>query len=591
MYVSLNQKEKSKFKINWDLSLIGDVSLSEVTKITKRFVEKWQNREDYLQDPPILKEALDEYNEWEEKYAGGGDEAYRVVLENALDQNNPELKAKYNKFHEAIVDLYNSIQFFPLKIAKISLEKQQLFLDASELQDYRYFLEGQFKIGKYLLSEKEEKILNLKSKVSYGNWVDMTSSFLSKEEREGKSFSEISSLLSDGDKKTRDKAAVWFNDILEKRIDTGEHEINSILETAKVDLKLRGYKRPDEPQHIGDDIETEVIDALLEAVTSSFDISQKYYELKAKLLGLEKLEYHERNVPFGKAEKEYSFDDAIDLVREAFEDLNPFFADTFNDFVTNGHFDVYPKKNKISGAGCWSNLKTQPSFIHLNFTGKLRDVTTIAHEMGHAIHNKLIEQSQKAIYCDVSLATAETASTFMEDFVTREILKDADDELRLALQLEQLNDLVSSVQRQTACYKFEQELHAVFAEKGYLSKEKIGEMFQKHMKSYMGDFVEQSEGSQNWWIYWGHIRRFFYVYSYASGLLISKSLQKKVKADPDFINEVTRVLSFGISKSPKDAFAQVGVDITDPEFWKRGLNEEKSLLEDTWTLAKKLGKI
>jgi len=198
--------------------------------------------------------------------------------------------------------------------------------------------------------------------------------------------------------------------------------------------------------------------------------------------------------------------------------------------------------------------------------------------MGHAIHNKLIEQSQKAIYCDVSLSTAETASTFMEDFVTREILKDADDELRLALQLEQLNDLVSSVQRQIACYKFEQELHAVFAEKGYLSKEKIGEMFQKHMKSYMGDFVEQSEGSQNWWLYWDHIRRFFYVYSYASGLLISKSLQKKVKADPDFINEVTRVLSFGTSKSPKDAFAQVGVDITDREFWIQGLNEEKALL-------------
>jgi len=419
----------------------------------------------------------------------------------------------------------------------------------------------------------------------------MTSSFLSKEEREGKSFSEISSLLSDSDKGTRDQAGKWFNEIMEKHVDTGEHEINSILETAKVDLKLRGYKRADEPRHVSDDIETEVVDALLEAVAPNFDISRRYYELKAKLFGVDKLEYYERNVPFGKAEKEYSFDEAVGLVAGTFENLDPFFADIFKKFVAKGHFDVYPNKNKVSGAGCWSNLKTQPSFIHLNFTGKLRDVTAIAHEMGHAIHNELIVQSQKAVYCDVSLATAETASTFMEDFVTCEILKNADDELKLALQMEQLNDLVSSIQRQVACYKFEQELHDVFSGKGYLSKEEIGEMFQKHMKAYMGDFVEQSPGSQNWWLYWDHIRRFFYVYSYASGLLISKSLQKKVKDDPDFVDEVKRVLSFGTSKSPKDAFAEVGVDITDPEFWRQGLSEERVLLEDTWTLAKKLGRI
>jgi len=589
--VLLDKKEKSKYKTIWDLALIGDVSFVEVTKATQKFVEKWRDREDYLQDPKILKEALDEYNDWEEKYAGGGDEVYRVVLENALNQNNPELKAKYNKYHETIVDLYNSIQFFSLKIAKIPPENQQKFLNASELQDYRYFLEGQFKIAKYLLSDKEEKILNLKSKVSYGNWVDMTSSFLSKEERDGKSFSEITNLLSDGNKETRDQAVQWFNEILEKHLDTGEHEINSVLETAKVDQKLRGYKRPDESRHIGDDIDTEVVDALLEAVVSNFDISQKYYELKARLFDVEKLEYHERNVPFGKAEKEYSFDAAVDLVSGTFENLNAFFADIFRDYVTNGHFDVYPKKDKVSGAGCWSSLKTQPSFIHLNFAGKLRDVTTIAHEMGHAIHHKLITRAQPAIYCDVSLITAETASTLMEDFVTQEILKSADAELKLALQMEQLNDLVSSIQRQVACYKFEQELHATFREKGYLSKEEIGEIFQKHMKFYMGDFVEQSEGSQNWWLYWSHIRRFFYVYSYASGLLISKSLQKEVKSNHDFINEIKRVLSFGTSMSPKEAFAEIGIDIGNPEFWTQGLNEERELLEDTWTLAKKLGKI
>jgi oligoendopeptidase F len=236
-------------------------------------------------------------------------------------------------------------------------------------------------------------------------------------------------------------------------------------------------------------------------------------------------------------------------------------------------------------------LKSQPAFIHLNFSKKLRDVTTIAHEMGHAIHHKLIASTQPALYVDTSMAVAETASTFMEDFVIQAILEDADEELRLALQMEQLNDSVSSIQRQIACYRFEQALHNLFRETGYLSKEDIGELFQEHMKSYMGEYVEQSPGSQNWWLYWDHIRRHFYVYSYASGLLISKSLQNKVKENPEFIIEVKRILEMGTSRSPKDAFAEVDIDITDPAFWELGLKEQRDLLEDTWTLAEKLGKI
>lgn len=579
------------YKTNWNLSLIGNTSLEEVEKVTQAFAEKWQERHDYLEDPTLLKEALDEFNQWQKKYAGGGDEAYRVALESALDQNDSEIRARYNKIYDKSLEFYNQIQFFPLRIAKIPPQNQKKFLEDPNLQKYRHFLEGQFEIAKYLLTEKEERIMNLKSKVSYGNWVDMTESLISKETRGGKSFSEIISLLSETDKETRDQAAKWFNDILENNIDPGEHEINSVLEDAKINHSLRGYERPDKPRHISDDIDTEVVDALLEAVTQGYDIAQNFYELKSKLFGVKKLEYHERNVPYARAEKEYEFEDAVDLIDQTFKDLDPEFSSIFQTFLKRGQFDVYPKKDKVSGAGCWSNLKSQPAFIHLNFSKKLRDVTTIAHEMGHAIHHKLIASTQPALYVDTSMAVAETASTFMEDFVIQAILEDADEDLRLALQMEQLNDSVSSIQRQIACYRFEQALHNLFRETGYLSKEDIGELFQEHMKSYMGEYVEQSPGSQNWWLYWDHIRRHFYVYSYASGLLISKSLQNKVKENPEFIIEVKRILEMGTSRSPKDAFAEVDIDITDPAFWELGLKEQKDLLEDTWTLAEKLGKI
>ncbi|MBI3592133.1 MAG: oligoendopeptidase, partial [Nitrospirae bacterium] len=232
-----------------------------------------------------------------------------------------------------------------------------------------------------------------------------------------------------------------------------------------------------------------------------------------------------------------------------------------------------------------------PTYILLNHTDMLNDVLTLAHELGHGINNELIRKKQNALNFGTPTSTAEVASTFTEDFVLQEILKKADDRLRLAIMVKKLNDDVSTIFRQAACYQFEQELHHEFRKKGYLSKEEIGKLFQKHMSAYMGDYVEQSAGSENWWVYWNHIRYFFYVYSYAGGLLISKALQNSVKEDPKFIGKVKEFLSAGLSDSPKNIFKKLGVDITDKGFWDKGLDEVESLLMETTQLAKRLGKI
>ncbi len=227
----------------------------------------------------------------------------------------------------------------------------------------------------------------------------------------------------------------------------------------------------------------------------------------------------------------------------------------------------------------------------LNHTDKLNDVLTIAHELGHGINNELIKEKQNSINFGTPLSTAEVASTFMEDFVLEELMKEADDETKLALIMQKLNDDISTIMRQIACYMFEQELHEKFREKGYLSKEEIGKLFQKHMNDYMGEFVEQSEGSENWWVYWGHIRRFFYNYSYASGLLISKALQNSVKQAPEFIDKVKGFLSSGLSESPKNIFMKMEIDITNEDFWNKGLDGVETLLEKAEKLAEKLGRI
>jgi len=243
----------------------------------------------------------------------------------------------------------------------------------------------------------------------------------------------------------------------------------------------------------------------------------------------------------------------------------------------------------VSGAFCSHNLISQPTYILLNHTDRLNDVLTLAHELGHGINNELIRKKRNALNFGTPTSTAEVASTFMEDFVLQEILKRADDELRLSIMMMKLNDDVSTIFRQVACYSFEWELHMDFREKGYLSNEEIGMLFQKHMSAYMGTAVEQSPGSENWWVYWSHIRSFFYVYSYASGLLISKSLQNSVKENPSFIEKVKDFLSAGLSDSPENVFKQLGVDIANAGFWNKGLKEVEALLRETEELALSLG--
>ena len=597
-----------KISTTWDLNKLfkndDDPGIEEDRKTVERksyaFINKWKNRKDYLKEPSVLLQALDEYEAWKRTYGTDGNAGYYFWLRTQTDRNNPELKARFNKIEEFSRRLENDIQFFHLRIAKIPKYIQPVFLKYKGLGKYRHFLERIFAESKYLLGENEEKILNLKSTTSYANWVRMTSDFLSKEEakvllEDGssalKTLSEISSLTSSKDRKVRDIAASAFNRIMERHSDVAEVEINSILANKKVDDELRKVSRPDLLRHISDDIQSDVVDSLIKSVSGRFHISAKYYALKAKLLGVKRLRYHERNVEFGDIDIKYSYEKSVSLIYKVFKKLDSRYTDILTGYAENNQFDVYPRKGKGSGAFCVHHLISQPTYILLNHTDKLRDVLTLAHELGHGINNELIREKQNALNFGTPTSTAEVASTFMEDFVLQEILLGSGEELKLAIMVMKLNDDISTIFRQVACYAFEQELHQEFRKRGYLSRKELGEIFQKHMAAYMGDSVEQSKGSENWWVYWNHIRYFFYVYSYASGLLISKSLQNSVKKEPGFIDKVNEFLSAGLSDSPQNIFKNLGIDIADKTFWDKGLDEVEALLEETTSLAKKLGRI
>ncbi len=604
----------SSDKKEWNLSLLfkgdNDPSIPHLRKEAEEkvmtFVKKWKGQSDYLNKPEELKKALEEYNNLMTSTFGSGEDGrgtkdtYYFWLRTAQDQLNTELKAKYNKSLEFSKRLSIELSFFELSLSRIQKEKYLAFLNFPALKEYRHFLSRIFAQAEHRLSDKEEKILNLKSATSYENWVKMVESFLSKEEREVltpkgkkelKNLSEIQSLINDANKKVRDSAAEALHDIVGKNADIAEAELNSIIGDKKVDDELRKMPRPDYSRHLADDVESKIVDTLIKTVAKRFSISHRYYKLKARLLKLKNLQYHERGMPYGKLNKQYSYEEAQALVKKVLRRLDPEFENIFGQFIKNGNFDVYPRKGKRSGAFCIHWLITDPTYILLNYTGKLQDILTIAHESGHGINNELVKKKQKAINFGTPASTAEVASTFMEDFVLDEIEMEADDELKLALMMMRLDEDMGTIFRQIACYRLEQALHKEFREKGYLSKEDIGRLFRQHMKAYMGPAVVQNPGSENWWVYWIHLRYFFYVYSYSSGVLISKSLQRAVRKDPKFIKKVKEFLAAGLSDSPKNIFAKMGIDITNEKFWTQGLDEVEELLESTEKLAKKLGKL
>lgn len=591
-------------KTDWDFSLLlkseSEISaqLEKVKQANENFVKKWSQNQNYLTNPKILKEALDDYESLSKNFGSYGAPGYYFTLKHYQDQTNPEVKAQLNKIEESGKELGNKIRFFSLNLAKIPEQKQKEFLSSTELKTYKHFLERIFKTAKHLLSENEEKIISLKETTSHDFWERLTESLLAKQERkikingkeQTKNFSDLIGLVDSPNKETREEANKALIQIFDQYSEIAEHEINAILSNKKTNDTLRKFSRPDQERHLDDDIETEVVDTLIKTVSSKFDVPKKFYELKSKLLGVKKLRYFEKNLPYGKEKKEYDFDESIKLARKTFSNLDKQFLDIFNSYLEKGQIDAFPKKGKQSGACCIHILPTQPTYILLNHNNKLKDVTTIAHEVGHGINNELMKAKQNALYFDTPKATAEVASTFMEDFVLQELLKEANDEEKLSILMEKLNGEIASIFRQAAFYNFETELHDEFRKKGYLSKEEIGQMFKKHMESYLGNFVDTTEVN-NWWIYVSHFRYMFYVYSYVSGELISKSLQSKVRENPKFIEKVKEFLSAGTSDSPKNIFAKLGIDITNKEFWLQGIKEIEILLNETENLAKKLKKI
>ena len=585
----------NKIKTKWDFKLFYkndkdiqiDLDFKKFEKAVTAFEQKYKDTDVYLNDSSMLFLACQDY---EKLFAmpESGKPLHYFFLRRDSESSNKFLIAKVNEFTEKSNKLINKILFFKLKLGKIDKERQKDFLKDASLEKFNYFLKKIFDGAKYELSEPEEKIINLLDTPAHSMWVDGLSKVLNNQEVKFKnkniSINEAFGLISESNTKDRRTLAGLVSEKLISISDFSEAEINAIVTNKKTSDELRWYEKPYSETLKRYENEEKTIECLVDVVTKNFKISQRFFKIKAKLLKEDKLQYADRSAKIGDLKKEFSFDETVKIISSAFSKFDLKYSDIFSQYLKKGQIDVYPNKGKRGGAYCWGSYGL-PTVVLLNHTNNFNSVITLGHEMGHAFHTEL-SHKQTPIYADYTISVAETASTLFENFVFEEIFEKLSEKEKIIALHNKINSSVATIFRQIACFNFEKELHQKIRETGYLPKEDIAILMNKHMKSYLGPVFDLTDLDGYTFVSWSHIRRFFYVYSYAFGALISDVLYSEYKKDKNFKDKIEQFLSAGGSKSPEDIFESIGIDVRDPSFFKKGL---KIIEEDVKRLERLVG--
>ncbi len=569
----------SKIQNSWNLKLFYksdtdpeiEQDMQAIEEACLKFEKKYRGK-DFTSSVDKLLKALKDSENLDKIFKGYKPLVY-FNYKRDLNSKDSAVVAKATQLEVRLTRAGNRLTFFSLELGKIPSKLQKQFLKDARLASYHYLLKTIFDKAKYNLTEKEEQLASLLSQPGYGMWVDgqdkLASSQMVKHKGKSIPLAEASGILSGESKPLRQALYKEITKTLKNISHFAEAEINAIYNFKKIMDERRGFKHPYSATVLGYENDEKTIEGLVALVTKSFKISQRFYKLHAKLLKEKKITLADRGVSIGKIDKKFDFRASVEIVKRAFGKIDPKYVEIFENFLENGQLDVFPKKGKTGGAYC-SHGGDNPTFVLLNHTDNIRSVETIAHEMGHAFHSEF-SKTQPHHYREYSTATAEVASTFFEQVTLAEMEKELDKKEYAILLHNKIMGDVSTIFRQVACFNFELELHQRIRQEGQLSGEEMAKLMSKHLRSYLGDSVEVTDDDGYFFVYWSHIRRFFYVYSYAYGQIISRALFEKWSEDKSYAKKIEQFLHAGGSMSPKDIFKSIGINTSDPNFFLTGL--------------------
>lgn len=506
-----------------------------------------------------------------------------VGLAFSTDTQDSERAALMQATEERIARLTTDLLFFDLEWAELDDDAVEALLASDGLAFCAHHLRSMRRYRPHLLTEAEEKILVEKSVSGASAWVRLFEELTAAVEVElsepdgttsTQGLEAGLSRLADPDPGVRRSAAEAVTAGLAPGLSTRAFILNTLANDKAVDDRLRSYDSWISSRNLSNEASDESVQALVTAVKARYDIPQRWYALKAELLGVERLADHDRMASIAETDERIEWGDARDLVLDAYDSFSPVLATTARRFFDENWIDAPTRPGKRPGAFCAYTVPSHHPYVLLNWTGRRRDVLTLAHELGHGLHAHLA-RPQGIFHQSTPLTLAETASVFGETVTFGRLLEDTSDPSeRLALLASQLEDSIATVFRQTAMNQFEAAVHGERRTEGELSVDRIGELWASTQADMLGDAVEITEGYRTWWSYIPHfIATPGYVYAYAYGQLLALSVYRRYAEQGDaFVDAYLDLLSAGGSMPPEELGQIVGCDLADPGFWDGGLD-------------------
>ncbi len=498
------------------------------------------------------------------------------------DQTAQSLQARVQQF---LADMENRTLFFSLWWKDLDEENARRLMDASG--DYRYYLEEMRHFKPHTLSEPEEKVINLKnvtgSEALITLYSTITSRYVFKLEVEGEvkelTRGQLMTYVQGPDPDLRASAyrelyKVFGNDGLI----LGQMYQTRVRDWRNENLTLRKFSSPIAVRNLGNDIPDKAVDTLLDVARKNAGIFQRYFKMKAKVLGMQKLRRYDIYAPVAKAEKPFEFASAAQMVLDSFSEFDPKVGDLARRVFDQDHMDSEVRKGKRDGAFCWSVVPEMTPWVLLNYQGRARDVATMAHELGHAIHSMLAGHHSTFTYHS-SLPLAETASTFGEMMLTDRLLaEEKDDEVRRDILFKQVDDAYATIMRQSYFALFEKQAHEMVVQNA--SVDELAAAYMENLKEQFGDSLALSDEFKWEWVSIPHIYHTpFYVYAYAFGQLLVLSLYQQFKREGDaFKPKYLKILSAGGSEAPAKILGEAGIDIESAAFWLGGFDAVDGLV-------------
>lgn len=597
MNEKLNKKTGSE-NVQWDLSdlydSIDDPALeNDKKKVVEQAEEFASTYKENLADldGEGMKKALEDYEALIETIGKIGSYAHLIWSTNTNRAEYGKLKQEASELSSKI---HQKLVFFDVEWLALDDAKAQQLIDSDELSHYKHYLETSRRYKNHVLGEKEEQVLSAKkitARSAWNRYFDETMG-AARFKLDGKELTQqqVLSKLHEPDRNLRKRAHKSLTDTFEDHSRTLTFIFNTLLADKHIDDKLRGYDSWISSRNLANEIDDETVDILINSVTGSYDLVHRFYDLKRELLGYDEIFDYDRYAPILESEETITWIEAKEMVLDSYSDFHPRMGKIAEEFFANNWIDAAIKPGKRGGAYSASTVPSVHPYVFMNFNGKVRDVQTLAHELGHGIHQYL-SRDQGVLQADTPLTTAETASVFGEMLVFQKLMRKLDDSReKLALLIGKIDDTIATAFRQISMNRFEHAMHTHRREKGELTTEDFSRLWRETQEAVYGDSVTLTEEYNLWWSYIPHfLHTPGYVYAYAFGeLLVLALYQQYIQSKNGFSDKYMEMLRAGGSDWPENIVGKLGLDITQPDFWDNGLVAVEKMIKQAEKLANKI---